>query len=642
MGSYFQIQKLLVFRLGLLLILFSLSRLLFLIFNVHNFEIYSIGAGIWLFIAGLRFDLSVILYLNLLFVIMHVIPGTFKNRRWYQLVGRIYFVVINGVALAANFVDIKFFDFEHKRLTADMFSSVWLGEDFSNLLPQFLSDYWYLFIMWGVVVASLWFFYPTLRLKGKTGQAALTLKQVAVQVVCSTFILGLAVVAGRGGLQMKPIRIITATTYTSAQNAALVLNSPFTILKTLKEKEISGKKYFTSDEQVAAYFTNIVVPDSTAVGRWKTPNVVVIILESFSSEYTGFFGGNKSYTPFLDSLAQAGWSFKNAYANGKRSIEAVPSILASLPALTDDAFITTRYGSNEINSLPGILLKSGYSTSFFHGGYNGTMGFDSFAGAAEIQKYYGRNEYVGPSAEDGGWGIYDEEFLHFFADKLTSFKEPFFSAVFTLSSHHPYTVPERYKSRFKEGELPILKTIEYADFALQQFFKEAKKQRWYNNTLFILTADHTAQPMGRYFGNRVGNYDVPLVFFYPGDPSFTGVSNQVSQQADIMPSVLDLVGYKQPYVAYGNSVFNAKLPHFAVNYMSGVYQLIQGDYCVQFDGEKAIALFNYRQDSLLTQNRLLIDIDTAKAMEQKLKAIIQGYEEALENNSLYIKRTSHE
>ena len=637
MGSYFQHQKLLVFRLGLLLFFFSLTRLLFYFFNNQNFELDSIGASAWLFFVGLRFDLSAIFYLNFLYILMHIIPGAFKGSGWYQQMGRIYFVIINGIALGANFVDVKFFDFEHKRLTADMFSSVWLGEDFSNLLPQFLSDYWYLFILWGVVVAGLWFLYPKFRVKIGVGGESITTKAVILQIVCAVVILGLGVVAGRGGFQMKPLRIITATTYTSAQNSALVLNSPFTILKTLKKKEISGKKYYSSSKEIVEHFSNVVVPDTAIVGRWKKPNVVVIILESFSSEYTGFFGGHRSYTPFLDSLAGVSWSFKNAYANGKRSIEAVPSILASLPALTDDAFITTRYGSNQINSLPSLLSENGYTTSFFHGGHNGTMGFDSFAGAAGIQNYYGRNEYVGPPAEDGGWGIYDEEFLQFFAGKLTTFKQPFFSAVFTLSSHHPYTVPVRYAERFKEGKLPILKTIQYADYALLQFFKEAQNHSWYKNTLFILTADHTAQPMGRYFGNKVGNYDVPLIFFYPGDPSFRGVSNEVAQQSDIMPTVLDLVGYKEPYIAYGNSVFHPKSTRFAVNYMSGIYQLIQGDFCLQFNGDKAIALFNYKKDSLLIKNILLTEVDSAAVMERKLKAIIQGYEEALESNTLYIK-----
>lgn len=637
MERYLYHQKLLVFRLGFVLLLFTLTRILFYIFNAHNFEIDSLGNGLLLFIAGIRFDLSAIFYLNILLILMHVVPGTFKDRSWYQLLGKIYFVVVNGGALGANFVDVKFFDFEHKRLTADMFSSVWLGADFSNMLPQFLHDYWYLFLLWFVVVASLWWLYPKAKtIDGKT-QKLSSLKSLIIQIFAAIVILGLGILAGRGGLQMKPLRIITATTYTSAQNAGLVLNSPFTILQTLKKKEISGRKYFASTDEVKSHFNNSVEPDTVLVAKWDKPNVVVIILESFSSEYTGFFGGKKSYTPFLDSLAQHSWSFRNAYANGKRSIEAMPSILASLPALTDDAFITSRYGSNRFNSLPGMLSEMGYSTSFFHGGHNGTMGFDSFAGAAGIKKYFGKNEYRGPDGEDGGWGIYDEEFLQFFAEELTSFKQPFFSAVFTLSSHHPYTVPDRYKGQFEEGALPILKTIGYTDFALKHFFEEAKKQPWFAHTLFILTADHTAQPMGLYFGNKVGNYDVPLIFYYPGDPSFKGSSSIVAQQADIMPSVLQLVGYNKPFISYGNSLFNSTSTHFAVNYMSGIYQLIQGNYCLQFNGEKAIALFNYTEDSLLKRNLLLVKKDSAAAMEVKLKAIIQGYEEALESNALYIR-----
>lgn len=625
------------FRIGLVMLFFSLTRLLFYTFNYHGFDIENFWNVVGLHMAGLRFDLSAIIYLNLLLILMHIVPGTFKDNRWYQLFIRLYFVAVNGAALATNFVDVKFYDFEHKRLTADMFSSVWLGEDFSNMLPQFLHDYWYLFLLWVITVGGLWFLYPKANPNKSNQLKRFSFKYWALQFVAAIVILCLTVVGGRGGLQMKPLRIITATTYTSAQNAALVLNSPFTILKTLNSKEISGKKYFSTSNELLAHFDHRIQPDTLSLARWDRPNVVVIILESFSSEYTGFFGGGKSYTPFLDSLAAQSWSFQNAYANGKRSIEAMPSILASLPALTDDAFITTRYGSNRINSLPSLLSEMGYSSSFFHGGHNGTMGFDSFAGAAGIRQYYGKNEYKGPAAEDGGWGIYDEEFLQFFAEKLSTFQQPFFSAVFTLSSHHPYTIPSRYLGKFPEGELPILKTIGYADFALRRFFEQAKKQAWYSHTLFVLTADHCAQPMGAYFANKVGNYDVPLIFYYPGDSNFKGISYDVAQQADIMPTVLNLVGYAKPFVSYGTSLFDTKHPHFAVNYMSGVYQLIQGDFCLQFNGDKPISLFNYKKDSLLKTNLLLPMQDTVSKMELKLKAIIQGYEEALEGNSLYIE-----
>jgi len=634
MRHYLYHQRLLFLRLLLLLFAFSLSRLFFYLLNIHNFEIAGFGEGAGLFIAGIRFDLSAIVYLNLLFLVMHIAPGRFKDFRGYQLFLKLYFIIVNGLALATNFVDSKFYDFEHKRLTSDIFSSVWLGSDFKNMLPQFIRDYWYIILAWMVLVALMWVCYPRLK-RGHTPGVVTTLNYLK-QGVVAVLILGVGVLSARGGFQMKPLRIITAATYTSAQNVALVLNSPFTIMQTMKKKEISGKIYFQDKADLLALYNPEQHFDS-ASARWSKPNVVIFILESFSSEYTGFFGSNGGYTPFLDSIAAHSWAFQNAYANGKRSIEAVPSILASIPPLIDDPYITTRYGSDRINTLPEFLREMGYNTSFFHGGHNGTMGFDAFAAAAGIEKYYGKNEYTGPNAEDGGWGIYDEEFLQYFSKELTSFKQPFFTAVFTLSSHHPYTVPAKYEGVFPTGKLPILQTIAYADYSIRRFFEAAKKTSWYSHTLFIFSADHTAQPMGEYYGNKIGNYDIPIIFYYPGDTTFHGISNTVAQQADIMPTVLQLVGCERPFIGYGTSLFDTNSRHFAVNYISGIYQLIEGDYDLQFNGEKPIALYNYRKDSLLKKNLLDALPDTASLLANRLKAIIQGYEQNLDQNTLYVK-----
>ena len=158
-------------------------------------------------------------------------------------------------------------------------------------------------------------------------------------------------------------------------------------------------------------------------------NVFVIILESFSSEHIGALThqiGNKNtdFTPFLDSLAEKSLVFEG-FANGKRSIEGIPAILASLPTWMTEDFITSQYSSNKFNSLASILKAEGYNTSFFHGGKNGTMGFDAFSKSAGFEFYYGKNEYPDQSDFDGSWGISDEPYLQYIAKTLNTTPEPF-------------------------------------------------------------------------------------------------------------------------------------------------------------------------------------------------------------------------
>ncbi|MBK7110235.1 MAG: sulfatase-like hydrolase/transferase [Bacteroidetes bacterium] len=141
---------------------------------------------------------------------------------------------------------------------------------------------------------------------------------------------------------------------------------------------------------------------------------------------------------------------------------------------------------------------------------------------------------------------------------MSTLPTPFYSEIFTISSHHPFTIPHQYAGRFPKGEIPMMATVAYTDYALQQFFEEAKKQPWYNNTLFILTADHPGPPNpGSFFyQNQIGAHATWLLLYKPNG-QFKGTSDMVVQQSDIMPTVLDYIGYTGKYTAFGNSVFDS-------------------------------------------------------------------------------------
>jgi len=365
-------------------------------------------------------------------------------------------------------------------------------------------------------------------------------------------------------------------------------------------------------------------------------NVVIIILESFGKDYTGFYN-NQPYTPFLDSLISQSLSFKYSFANGKKSMEAVPAIVASLPALNDNPYILSQYSTDDTYGLAEILKDQGYYTAFFHGGINGTMGFDNFAYLSGFNDYFGKNEYNNNDDYDGKWGIYDEPFLQYFSNKMSSFKQPFITSVFTLSSHHPYNVPEKYKNKFKEGELPIHRAVEYADYSLRKFFDTAKKTDWYKNSIFVLTADHTSMTNSSYYLNKVGQFCIPI-FFYTPDGSLSGKTKNIIQQIDIMPTVLDYLHYKKPFYSIGNSALKND-NHFAVNYMSGIYQLTQDNYTYLFNGDESIGLYNLRTDSMLHNNLINIEVKQEAKMKTKLKAIIQTYNHSLINNAMTIETT---
>jgi phosphoglycerol transferase MdoB-like AlkP superfamily enzyme len=632
MKNYLYHIRLFFLRFTLLILIFSLSRIIFYIFNLTYFESISFFHFLRILFAGIRFDISALVYFNLIFIILSAIPGDFKNGAFYQKVLKFVFVFTNLILLATNFVDTKFFDFESKRLTADFFTKEWLGEDFITLLPQFFIDFWYLFFIWFIVGVLLFVFYPKHK-RAEVENELNNKKVLPYQILIFTLILGICLIGGRGGLQLKPLRVIHAAKYTDAKNIPLVLNSPFTIMKSIGGKKDKIQKYFEKDELDSVYSPIIKVSPN----RTEKPNIVVIILESFSSEYIGWLNNGKGYTPFLDSLMNHSMVFTRAFANGKRSIESMPSIFAGIPALTDGAFITSKYSSNKINSAASLLKEKGYQTSFFHGGKNGTMGFNDFANLAGFDKYYGMSEYNNPADYDGKWGIYDEQFLDFFKNTLDEFSQPFLSSVYTLTSHHPYKVPENYKNRFPKGTLNIHEVIGYTDYALQKFFDKAKKSDWYKNTLFIITSDHTAQSESEFYNTKYGSYLVPIIFYHYSDTTFRGNRNLVAQQTDIFPTIMDYIGYDEPFICYGNSLLNDSVNHYAINYISGIYQYIDDNYVLHFDGNKSIALYNSKTDPLLNNN-LINKVPYQSVLEKKIKAIIQSYNERLRQNQLTVSK----
>lgn len=589
---------------------------------------------------GLRFDVSAIVLSNSVFIILHLIPLPQRETNWYQKILQVLFYSVNSVAVFSNCVDLAYFQFTAKRTTADVFSFFSMGDDLFRLLPLFLKEYWYIFFIWIALTALLIYCYRKIKASPqvfpKEGEKVKRIYFYLQQSFLFVFFTGFFLIGYRGGFQLKPISIISAGEYTVARNIPLIINTPFSILKTLEQEEIAEQNYYTGNKLKGIYNPIHQAKKGT---EFQKLNVVIIILESFSKEYIGSLNNNKGYTPFLDSLISQSLVFDRAFANGKKSIEGIPAIVAGIPTLMNEPYITSIYGSNHINSLANLLKEKGYHSSFYHGGTNGTMGFDAFAHLAGFDKYYGRTEYNNEKDYDGHWGIWDEEYFPYFAKQLNQEKSPFFSVVFSLTSHHPYPVPEKYKKIFKEEKLPIHKSIRYTDYSLRKFFETASQMPWFDNTLFVLTADHTGQSDNAFYSNKVGMYAIPIIF-YRHNINLKGKEKSTIQQADIMPSVLDYLNYDKNYFSFGKSVFDTTSAHFSVSFLNGIYQLISGDFVLQFDAEKTVALYNYREDSLL-ENNLANDSNNyaviKEELESHIKAIIQTYNYSLMKNQMIVR-----
>jgi phosphoglycerol transferase MdoB-like AlkP superfamily enzyme len=616
-------------RIGLILLVFTLTRILFLITNWSYFQPLNFSETFNSFFYGIRFDFNVVFYLNSLFIAYHLLPFEFVGKYRSQKVLKISMIIMNAMLILFNLIDMAYFRYIGKRSGWELIQMLYTSTDTLMIVPQYFLRFWYLVLYWIFSIIILIWFYSRWK-KYDLVKSNDKLRYKFLQIILSIVLLLSGFVFARG-LNVKPLRIISANMYVAPKYVPLLLNTPFTILNTISQGKETVNDFFPVEELEEIYSPVHKVQSGRS---FKPMNVVIIILESFGKEYfEAKSEDGKRFTPFLDSLSRSGLYCSSAFANAKRSLDAMPPILGGFPSLLQNAFVSSMYSVNSIHGIASILKDQNYHTAFFHGGKNGTMGFDLFCKSVGFDSYYGKSEYNNEKDFDGAWGIWDEEFFQYMARVVNGFKQPFLSVIFSLSSHEPYHIPERYKVQFFPGEPKILRTVAYTDFALRRFFETASKMKWYKNTLFVITPDHTSVPFERKYKTTVGKVSIPIIYFCPSDTGLHGIYTKVTQQLDIMPSVLDYLHYPKEYTAFGKSIFSDGY-RYSVSFNDINFLYIDSTNCLLFDGNKTIRHNNYKADPLLSYNLANKRDTILPDIERNMKAFLQDYFYRLNNNLL--------
>ena len=625
-------------------VVYFLARLIYFFENYSYFsQNLSFSHVLEMLRGGLVFDTSAILVTNIPYIVLMLFPIHYKESAIYQKLCRAVFLIINGLALAINLCDAVYFRFTMRRTTTTVFSEFANEENLGGVFLKETINHLYLLVLFVVMVWAMYRLYRMTGLKHKE----LTWWHYDLATLLSLAALAPFVVAGiRGGFAtaVRPITISNANQYVDRPtDAALVLNTPFSLYRTIGKAVFVVPEYYQNEAEMASVFTPIHVPNDSVPMTKK--NVVVLIVESFGREYIGALNGTlensryRGYTPCVDSLIAKSITFSHSYCNGRKSIDGMPSILSSIPCFVEPFFLTPA-SMNHVSGIASLLVGEGYQTAFFHGAQRGSMGFQAFARSTGFQAYYGREDYdedkrFGGDADfDGMWAIWDEPFLQYYAAKMSEMKEPFMTAVFTASSHHPYAIPEKYKEVYPEEGLTIHKCIRYTDMAIGRFFQEASRQPWFKNTIFVLTSDHTNQSDHMEYQTDLGGFCSPIIIYEPGvTDQQPEMQQKIAQQIDILPTLMGRLHYPKPYFAFGIDVLNTPAEQtWAVNYMNGFYQYVKHGHVIQFDGQKTTAAYALT-DSLM-QNNLVNQLPEQPQMEREVKAIVQQYMERMTQDRL--------
>lgn len=627
---------------------FALLRLLFLWRNdlAATDLPASLLAQSWL--VGLRFDLAISAYFSLALLVLLWLPTRLKPRLAYWttlpfalltlLIGLSDVEFFRELDMHLNHLAVEYLS--HPKIVAGM---IWEGYPIISYL----------------LLGSLWICCCRLWLKGfgrlaASYQRSLGSERPWQRLASGLLLILLLIFASRGGFQKSPLRWGDA--YFSDQPFAnqLALNGTFTLGRSLLEQRKHGNRHWVKamppqqaqdrvrqmlllehEKNLASADYPLLRSEPEAAG--STPlqprNVVVIMMESFSARYVGALGGPHNLTPEFDALARDGVLFSRALSNGTHTHQGVFATLASFPNLPGYEYLMkTMEANQEFSGLPTLLTGAGYQSIFL---YNGLLSWDNKEGFLRqhgIDRFVGSGDYPNPTFRDPVWGVSDHDvFLRAIQEfNQLSVDGPFFGAILTLSNHSPFNLPQPLPfARIISGDTmePRYNGIRYADWALGDFFRQARQQPWFEETLFVMVGDHGFGTPPAITDIRLDRFHVPLLFYAPDLIRQPEIRPIVASQVDITPSVLGLIGLSVPHQSWGRNLFALSEgdPGFAIVKPSGGKEdvaIVRGDRALIRPAEGDPAY--YRVDfGFPPQTEPLTMDPAAEELQQQLGAYIQ-------------------
>ncbi len=493
-------------------ILFFFYRLSFLLIFHEQVQGVSLAETCLSFFYGLRMDLSTIAYILIVQLFFLLLSFLFQTRLT-DIFLRIYHLVVITLLTIIQTGDVIVYHFLKSLLNWRVLSYLAEpGEAVASVTWQQAVLIVFSFSI--LLIAEIYFFKKYFSEKTQQEKKSGVLSKVFVTLSLPVILF----ISMRGGIQKLPINE-SSVYYSSNQllNFSAV-NGAWHLTHNIYGAGIASENSFVfmdkkiSDEEVNQLFKCTQQDSFPHILKTNNPNVVIIILESFTADIIEALGGEKDLTPNFNSLVKEGVLFTNIYASGTRTDQGIVSVLSGFPSTPNFSIMRNVDKSAKLFSLSKYFLERKYSTSFYYGGKTDFSNLNSYLLNSKFDKINDENSFD-KKAERNNWGVHDEPVLMKQLNDMNQIPQPFFSAIMTLSSHPPYNVPGEKKFPEDNSANKFRNVANYADKSLGNYFKEARKQPWFNNTLFILVADHGVElPRGNNL-NFPKAHHIPLLFF---------------------------------------------------------------------------------------------------------------------------------
>lgn len=553
LNAYYRI---ILFAFIIFIAVFQSFRIIFMLVNIHlldNASMQLIFTSI--FNRGLLFDAVVACYISTFPFAISLIPnlaGIIK--KWFASILVIYYLIVLNFILLVILSDFPYFNYYNSRITWNVFN--WTDNVFLMFKAIFTDQSYILYIALFAVFSFLtiklfWQKFKKLKQNKNFYRQNGIINRITYFLICS-YLLFIGI---RGDYRIKkmPIQAEDAFITEHAFINQAGLNPVFNFIHSAQEANI---RYFKEDItavnlaqkylQIKPEFASPIARQITASDTPTTPNIIIILMESMSAAKMGYYGNTNNLTPFLDSLTQKSIFFPNTYTAGIHTFNGIFSTLYGLPALLQNKITkSSQTASLQYYGLPNILKEKNYQTVYICSGekefdnlhqFLPNNGFDNIIDV----KYFPSSEII------NGWGVsdhimFDYSFEHL--NKLAKNNKPFFATFMTISTHSPFTVPTNIDLKYT-AKNDQDKSYQYADWALQQFFKKAQTQAWYKNTLFVLIADH-GQNFDATYEIALPYHHSPLIFYWQNKIQAQSIPN-LALQIDVFPTILGII--HQPYI----------------------------------------------------------------------------------------------
>lgn len=564
--------KMLIF----LLVLFTSMRIIFLLnyWNLVEVEKIPFTEIFKSFFKAFPLDLSTACYMMTLpalamFVAILINNNTsFRFIRWffYLLIGVYVLIVMGDIGIYGEWrTKLSYKALVYLKKPSEVFNSAETGR---SIL---------LIILWIVftVFFCLWYVRWVEPKKATSGKSKISEISYVINFI---FIFGLLFLGVRGGLNEIPIT--SGKVYYSNYKFVndMTVNPAYNLLENiLNSKKVETKAHFNyMDMQTAKQRTEAIheveCESTMPILKIKNPNIIIVLLESWSADLIESLGGKSGITPNFREMEKNGLLFTNIYASANRSQQAISSLFGGLPGLP---VTTITNHPDKYYAIPSFVKKMdsiGYYTSFYFGGelnYGNILSylryneFDKIVEGKDVDKHFNK----------GKMGIHDADMLPWYAGQLVNHPQPFFSTVFTLSSHSPYDYPKNFEEiKWPEIEKRFINSAYYTDSALKLFMDVSKQQSWYDNTLFVFIADHSHPS---YKNHRMESFDyhkIPmLIYGEPLQDSLKGKTfDKICGNTDFPATILAQLGLKHDEFFWSKNVFNICYKPFAF------FELING------------------------------------------------------------------